>query len=56
MVQANIAEMKKTICLAFLKITLIIILYDMHNLNMDICLRGEGKLGKEKLLQMSKCF
>lgn len=47
MVQASIAEIKKTLCLAFLEIAFIIILYGICNLNMGICLRNGNKLGKE---------
>lgn len=56
MARANIAEIKEAICLAFLKITFIIILHGLCNLNMDICLRNGNKPGKEELLEMSKCF
>lgn len=56
MVQANTAEIKKTICLAFLNITLIIILYGMRNLNTDMCLRNGNKLGTRNYYKSQSAF
>lgn len=56
MVQANTAEIKKTICLAFLNITLIILLYGMRNLNMDMCLRNGNKAGTRNYDKSQSAF